>query len=63
MALITTGAHPLALQGSAQKVAEQSPQNVPLRAVAGRFVGSGKKPPHIKRAFGASTYGKAFNKD
>jgi hypothetical protein len=63
MALITTGAHPLALQGSAQKVAEQSATTVALKGVAGRFVGSGKKPPHIKRAFGASTYGKAFNKD
>jgi len=63
MAVITTGAHPLALQGAARAVTDIEPPTVPLRATAGRFVGSGKKPPHIKRAFGASTYGKSFNKD
>jgi hypothetical protein len=63
MAVISTGHTPLALQGAAMKVAETGAPTVPLRAVAGRFVGSGKKPPHIKRAFGSTTSGKAFNKD
>lgn len=63
MALITSGATPLALPGGEAGVTKEAPDREPLTEVAERFVPKERKPPKIKKhAFGPPQAGAAFKK-
>lgn len=63
MAVITTGATPLALPGGMSGVTKEASDKEPLTDVAERFIPKPRKPPKIKkRAFGPSQPGAAFRK-
>lgn len=63
MALITSGATPLALPGGQSGVTKEAPDTEKLSDVAERFIPKDRKPPKIKKhAFGPSQPGAAFRK-